>query len=69
MGLHPCDVKEENIKEELAHVEEELVKGIYIAVGEIGLDLYWDKTKLEIQKEAFIHQIELAKKYKLPIAI
>ena len=69
MGLHPCDVKEENIKEELAHVEEELVKGIYISVGEIGLDLYWDKTKLEIQKEAFIHQIKLAKKYKLPIAI
>ncbi len=69
MGLHPCDVKYENIKEELAHVEEELAKGVYIAVGEIGLDLYWDKTKLEVQKEAFIYQIELAKKYKLPIAI
>ena len=69
MGLHPCDVKEENIKAELEHVEEELAKGGYIAVGEIGLDLYWDKTKLDIQEEAFIHQIELAKKYKLPIAI
>ena len=69
MGLHPCDVKKENIKAELEHVEEELSKGGYIAVGEIGLDLYWDKTKLTIQKEAFIQQIELAKKYKLPIAI
>ena len=69
MGLHPCDVNEENIIAELEHVEEELSKGGYIAVGEIGLDLYWDKTKLVIQKEAFIQQIKLAKKYKLPIAI
>jgi TatD DNase family protein len=69
MGLHPCDVTEENIKQELEHVAEELATGKYIAVGEIGLDLHWDKTKLDIQKEAFIQQIELAKKYKLPIAI
>ena len=69
MGLHPCDVNEDNIDAELLHVEQELAKGKYIAVGEIGLDLYWDKTKLEIQKKAFIHQIELAKKHKLPIAI
>jgi TatD DNase family protein len=69
MGLHPCDVTEENIKQELEHVAEELAIGKYIAVGEIGLDLHWDKTKLDIQKEAFIQQIELAKKYKLPIAI
>jgi len=69
MGLHPCDVNEDNIVAELLHVEQELAKGKYIAVGEIGLDLYWDKTNLEIQKKAFIHQIELAKKYKLPIAI
>ena len=69
MGLHPCDVNEDNIEGELLHVEQELAKDKYIAVGEIGLDLYWDKTKLEIQKEAFIQQIELAKKYKLPIAI
>jgi len=69
MGLHPCDVNEDNIEAELLHLEQELTKGKYIAVGEIGLDLYWDKTKLEIQKKAFIHQIELAKKYKLPIAI
>ncbi|MBT6650688.1 MAG: TatD family hydrolase, partial [Flavobacteriales bacterium] len=69
MGLHPCDVSEENYKHEIAHVEEELETGKYIAVGEIGLDLHWDKSTLEIQKKAFIHQIKLAKKYKLPIAI
>ncbi len=69
MGLHPCDVSEENYKHEIAHVEEELETGKYTAVGEIGLDLHWDKSTLGIQKEAFIKQIELAKKYKLPIAI
>ena len=69
MGLHPCDVSEENYKHEIAHVEEELETGKYIAVGEIGLDLHWDKSTLEIQKKAFIHQVKLAKKYKLPIAI
>ncbi len=69
MGLHPCDAKEETLSSELSHVEEELAKGNYIAVGEIGLDLYWDKSTLAIQKKAFIHQIELAKKYNLPIAI
>ena len=69
MGLHPCDVTEENYTEEIAHVEKELATKKYIAVGEIGLDLYWDKTRLEIQKKAFIHQVELAKKHQLPIAI
>ena len=69
MGLHPCDVSEENYKHEIAHVEAELETGKYIAVGEIGLDLHWDKSTLEIQKKAFIHQVKLAKKYKLPIAI
>ena len=47
-----------------------LEKGKFIAVGEIGLDLYWDKSYFSLcRKEAFIHQIDLAKKYKLPIAI
>ena len=69
MGLHPCDVSEENYEYEIAHVEKELETGKYTAVGEIGLDLHWDKSTLEIQKKAFIHQIKLAKKYKLPIAI
>tara|TARA_B100000902_G_scaffold382961_1_gene421225 strand:+ start:172 stop:945 length:774 start_codon:yes stop_codon:yes gene_type:complete len=69
MGLHPCDVKADTLTSELYHVEEELAKGNYIAVGEIGLDLYWNKSTLTIQREAFIHQIKLAKKYNLPIAI
>ena len=69
IGLHPCDVSEENYKHEIAHVEKELETGKYIAVGEIGLDLHWDKSTLEIQKKAFIHQVKLAKKYKLPLAI
>ena len=45
------------------YISEELVTGNYIAVGEIGLDLYWDKSTLAIQKKAFIRQIELAKKH------
>ncbi|WP_452230887.1 MULTISPECIES: TatD family hydrolase [unclassified Lacinutrix] len=68
MGLHPTHVKE-NYKEELAHVEEMLAKRKFVAIGEIGIDLYWDKSTLEIQQDAFRHQIKLAKKYKLPIVI
>ena len=68
MGLHPTHVKE-NFKEELAHVEEMLSKRKFYAVGEIGIDLYWDKSTLDIQIKAFRHQINLAKKYKLPIVI
>ncbi len=75
MGLHPTHVKE-GYKEELKHVEEELDKRLngnagktFYAVGEIGIDLYWDKTFLPEQKEAFRYQIQLAKKYKLPIVI
>ncbi|MAO71433.1 MAG: hydrolase TatD [Flavobacteriales bacterium] len=69
MGLHPCDVKIQSMEKELLHVEEMLQKEKFIAVGEIGLDLYWDKSTLDIQKESFRFQIELAKKYKLPIVI
>lgn len=68
MGLHPCYVKE-NYEEELKHVENELAKRKFSAIGEIGIDLYWDKTTLDIQKIAFQRQIQLAKKYKLPINI
>ncbi|HLT54061.1 MAG TPA: TatD family hydrolase, partial [Flavobacteriaceae bacterium] len=67
-GLHPTHVKE-NYREELAHVEQLLKKRTFCAIGEIGIDLYWDKTTLEIQKKAFKHQIQLAKQYKLPIVI
>ncbi len=75
MGLHPTHVKE-NYKEELLHVEEELKKRHsensdkkFYAIGETGIDLYWDKTFLKEQQEAFKYQIRLAKKYKLPIVI
>ena len=68
MGLHPTHVKE-NYKEELAFVEKELERRKYLAVGEIGIDLYWDKSTLEIQQEAFRYQIRLAKKHRLPIVI
>jgi len=68
MGLHPTHVKE-NYKEELAHVEDQLASRSFYAIGEIGIDLYWDKTTLDIQIKAFRHQIQLAKQYKLPIVI
>jgi len=68
MGLHPTHVKE-NYEAELKHVEEMLVEHQFYAVGEIGIDLYWDKTFFKQQQEAFRHQIRLAKKYKLPIVI
>jgi len=68
MGLHPTHVKE-NYEEELAHVEAQFVSRSFYAVGEIGIDLYWDKTTLDIQKDAFKRQIQLAKKYQLPIVI
>lgn len=68
MGLHPTSVKE-NFEKELAHVEEQFKKRKFYAVGEIGIDLYWDKSTIEVQKIAFKRQIQLAKKYKLPIVI
>lgn len=68
MGLHPTYVKE-NYLEELAHVEVELAKRKFNAIGEIGIDLFWDKTFLKEQQYAFQHQIQLAKKYKLGINI
>ncbi|PLX02705.1 MAG: hydrolase TatD, partial [Marinilabiliales bacterium] len=60
IGLHPTSV-EENYKEELAFVENELQNNKYVAVGEIGIDLYWDKTYAEQQKFAFRKQLNLAK--------
>ena len=68
MGLHPTYVKE-NYLEELAHVEAQLAARKFYAVGEIGIDLYWDKTLLTQQQEAFKRQIQLAKQYRLPINI
>ena len=68
MGLHPTSVKED-FEKELAHVEEQFKLRSFYAVGEIGIDLFWDTTTLSIQKTAFKRQIQLAKKYKLPIVI
>tara|TARA_B100001057_G_scaffold240617_1_gene241008 strand:- start:150 stop:917 length:768 start_codon:yes stop_codon:yes gene_type:complete len=68
MGLHPTHVKE-NYKEELLHVEQYLAKRNFAAVGEIGIDLYWDKSLLKQQKEAFDNQILWAKEKELPIVI
>jgi TatD DNase family protein len=68
MGLHPCYVKE-NYKDELAIVEEQLAKIKFSAIGEIGLDFYWDKTFAHEQKLAFEQQIDWALAYDLPIVI
>lgn len=67
-GLHPTHVKED-FEEELRHVERELGRGGYVAVGEIGVDLYWDQSRLEAQQEAFRRQIGMAKSHGLPIVI
>ena len=68
MGLHPCYVKD-NFQEELALVKSWLEKRSFPAIGEIGIDLYWDKTHIREQEEAFLTQVEWAKQYDLPIVI
>jgi len=68
MGLHPCYVKE-NYKDELATVADWLQKRKFYAVGEIGLDYYWDMTFKAQQAEAFETQIDWALQYDLPIVI
>ena len=68
MGLHPCSVKED-YKEELVIVEKHLNKRDFCAIGEIGIDLYWDKSTLAIQQDAFRTQINWAKERNLPFVI
>ena len=68
MGLHPTSVKE-NYLEELAHVKKWINKKEFYAIGEIGIDLYWDKTFLTQQQAAFRTQIQWAKEKNLPIII
>ncbi|HSI70715.1 MAG TPA: TatD family hydrolase [Gillisia sp.] len=68
MGLHPSSV-DDNYEIELQHVKEELEARKFYAVGEIGIDLYWEKKYLKQQQDAFKRQIQLAKKYDLPIVI
>lgn len=68
MGLHPTDVKEDYQKE-LEIIEQWLEKRKFIAIGEIGIDLYWDKTFIKEQDISLRHQIALAKKHQLPIVL
>ncbi|MCB0530746.1 MAG: TatD family hydrolase [Lewinellaceae bacterium] len=69
MGLHPSHVQPDTYEQELALVEDWLGKRKWAGVGETGIDLYWDKTTLDIQKIAFARQIEWAKDLDLPIII
>ena len=68
VGLHPCYIKE-SYEDDLEYLKP-IIKSINtIAIGEIGIDLYWDKGTLEIQKKAFRQQLKWAKEYDLPVAI
>jgi len=68
MGLHPTSVKD-NYTDEMLIIEQELERQRYIAIGEIGIDLYWDKSYLKEQCVVFERQIDLAHKYRLPLVI
>jgi len=68
IGLHPCSVGEE-FESELDFVEEKARAGGFYGIGEVGIDLYWDKTFLKEQQQALARQIELAKELALPIII
>jgi TatD DNase family protein len=68
MGLHPTSV-DENYENELNLVETWLKKQKFIAIGEIGMDLYWDKSTQQIQAEAFLTQCEWAVEYQLAVSI
>ena len=76
MGIHPCSIKPESYRNELNHVLTELESNYtsihgkgYCAVGEIGIDLYWDKSTLDIQTEAFEQQMLWAFEKNLPVAV
>lgn len=71
IGLHPCSVKAETLEDELVWVEKELQtnRDKYYAVGEIGIDLYWETSTKNLQIEAFRTQLQWAKQFKLPVAI
>ena len=75
LGLHPCDVKDMpegevmHYQDELSSLRQSMGEKRFVAVGEIGIDLYWDKSTLAIQKEAFVTQIGWAKEMDMPIVI
>jgi TatD DNase family protein len=68
IGLHPTHVKED-FQNELHFIKSKLEERSFSAIGEIGIDLYWDKSLLDQQQEAFKEQILLAQNHDLPIAI
>ncbi len=69
MGIHPCSVNE-NYKEQLQIIQNELFSGYqYVGIGEIGMDLYWDKTTENFQSEAFLQQCKWAVELNLPVSI
>ena len=68
MGLHPTSVRA-NFDNELTLIQNWLDKEKFYAIGEIGIDLYWDKSFIEQQKEVFRYQLKLAKKLGLPVII
>ncbi|MBP6284779.1 MAG: TatD family hydrolase [Paludibacteraceae bacterium] len=68
IGLHPTSVKDD-YQYELTHLEEQLNQHAYSGIGEIGIDLYWDKTFLSEQKYVFEYQVDIAIKLNLPIII
>ncbi len=68
IGLHPCSVKED-FADELAVVEDWLKRREWVAIGETGIDLYWDKTTLAWQQEALRVQLGWAKEYHIPIVL
>jgi TatD DNase family protein len=71
IGLHPCSVKAQSMVAELELVESELKtrRDNYVAIGEIGIDLYWDKSTIDRQREAFRVQLQWARQFELPVAI
>ena len=68
MGLHPCYVKDD-YKKQLDEIKSHLGKRSYIAIGEMGIDLYWDKSFVDEQKESFLVQVNWALEHNLPIVI
>ncbi len=68
-GIHPTSVLPESIEKELAEVAHQLETNSFVAIGEIGIDLYWDKTHQSLQEEVFRTQLQWAKRYQLPVAI
>ena len=69
MGLHPCYVKSDDYKDELKKVEDLLIQRKFVAIGECGLDFYWDKTFIKEQYLALEQQVEWALHYNLPLIL